>query len=60
MSKGEETMPYYDDRDYLDYQNIDDLYEDDMIFEDEQEELEELRSSWEYDYHNLTEELVDE
>lgn len=53
-------MLYYDDRDYLDYQNIDDLYEDDMIFEDEQEETEELQSSWEYDYHNLAEELVDE
>jgi hypothetical protein len=53
-------MLYYDDRDYLDYQNIDDLYEDDMVFEDEEEELEELPSSWEYDYHNLTEELVDE
>jgi hypothetical protein len=53
-------MLYYDDRDYLDYQNIDDLYEDDMIFEDEEEELEELPSSWEYDYHSLTKELVDE
>lgn len=54
-------MLYYDDRDYLDYENIDDLYEDDMIFEDDQEEvLEELRSSWEYGYHNLTDELSDE
>lgn len=53
-------MLYYDDRDYLDYQNIDDLYDDDMIFEDEQEETEELPPSWEYDYHNLTDELVDD
>jgi hypothetical protein len=53
-------MPYYDDRDYLNYDDIDDLYEDDMIFEEEQEEVEELRSCWEYDYHNITDELVDD
>ncbi len=53
-------MLYYDDRDYLNYEDIEDLYENDIVFEDYQEELEEVRSSWEYDYHNLTEELVDE
>jgi hypothetical protein len=53
-------MLYYDDRDYLNYEDIEDLYENDIVFEDSQEELEEVRSSWEYDYHNLTEELVDE
>jgi len=49
-------MLYYDDRDYYNSENIDDLYdEDDMIFEDEGTE-----SDWEYDYHNLTEELIDD
>lgn len=54
-------MPYYDDRDYFyDADSIDDLYddndEDSMIFEDE----EQARSSWEYDYHQITDELVDD
>jgi hypothetical protein len=51
-----------DNNDYLNYQDIEDLYENDIVFENKQEELEDLihRSSWEYDYHNLTEELVDD
>jgi len=51
-------MLYYDDRDYLNYDDIDDLYDD--VFEDEQEDIEELTTSWEYDYHNMTNELSDE
>jgi hypothetical protein len=59
--KGEETM-LCDNNDYLNYEDIEDLYENDIVFENKQEELEDLihRSSWEYDYHNLTEELVDD
>lgn len=50
-------MLYYDDRDYFyNADNIDELYdEDDMIFEDEGED-----SDWEYDYHNIADELTDE
>ena len=52
-------MLYYDDRDYFyNADNIDDLYEDDMIFEDDSEE--EAYNSWEYDYHNLHDELIDD
>lgn len=54
-------MLYYDDRDYFyNSDDIDELYEDDMIFEDEQDQTEQVPSSWEYDYHNLTEELIDD
>ena len=49
-----------DNDDYLNYKDIEDLYENDIVFEDKQEEVEELRSSWEYDYHNLAQELVDD
>ena len=49
-----------DNDDYLNYEDIEDLYENDIVFEDKQEEVEELRSSWEYDYHNLAQELVDD
>ena len=49
-----------DNNDYLNYEDIEDLYENDIVFEDKQEEVEELRSSWEYDYHNLAQELVDD
>ena len=53
-------MPYYDDRDYFyDSDSIDELYEDDMIFEDEQYE-DNASTSWEYDYHNITDEIIDE
>lgn len=49
-----------DNNDYLNYEDIEDLYENDIVCEDKQEELEDLRSSWEYDYHNLAQELVDD
>ena len=54
-------MPYYDDRDYFYHgDDIDELYDDDMIFEEDSAEDTYVSSSWEYDYHNLTEELIDE
>lgn len=54
-------MLYYDDRDYFDYNNIDELYEDDdYVFSDESDEDESDASVWEYDYHNLTDELIDD
>jgi hypothetical protein len=50
-------MPYYDDRDYFyNAENIDELYDnsdDSLIFEEED-------SDWEYDYHNIANELVDD
>jgi hypothetical protein len=49
-------MLYYDDHDYLNYEDIEDLYENNIVFED----VEEVRSSWEYGYHNITDELVDD
>lgn len=55
-------MLYYDDRDYLDYDNIDDLYDDedpDAAFEDYEEDSN-VVNEWEYDYHRMTNELVDE
>lgn len=48
-------MLYYDDRDYLDYNNIDELYDQDDTFTEDDD-----TNSWEYDYHNLTEELIDD
>ena len=49
-------MLYYDDRDYLDYNNIDELYEDDSyIFDDE-----DTSSDWEYGYHNMADEITDD
>lgn len=54
-------MLYYDDRDYLDYNNIDELYDDDYIFDDtDEEDIEDIQNSWEFDYHSITDELVDE
>lgn len=50
-------MLYYDDRDYLDYNNIDELYDDDYVFSDSEEDS---QDSWEYDYHNLADELIDD
>lgn len=52
-------MLYYDDRDYLDYNNIDELYDDDYVFSDESDDDSDA-SVWEYDYHNLTDELIDD
>jgi hypothetical protein len=53
-------MLYYDDRDYFyNSDDIDELYDDEMIFEEDSEE-DTYASSWEYDYHNLTNELVDD
>lgn len=51
-------MLYYDDRDYLDYNNIDELYdsEDSYVFADEDDH----DDTWEYDYHNLADEMVDD
>jgi hypothetical protein len=46
-----------DNHDYLNHEDIEDLYEDDIVCE---EELEELQPFWEYDYHNLAQELVDD
>lgn len=51
-------MLYYDDRDYYDSENIDELYDN-----DEYEEVNEdptFVTSWEYNYHDLTDELVDD
>jgi hypothetical protein len=53
-------MLYYDDRDYLDYNDVDELYEDDYEFTDDDEDMESFSRSWEFDYHNLTEEIIDE
>ena len=53
-------MLHYDDRDYFDYKNIDELYEDDdYVFSDESDN-ESDAGVWEYDYHNLTDELIDD
>jgi len=51
-------MMYYDDRDYYDSKNIDELYDHD----DSQEVNEDPTcvTSWEYNYHDLTEELIDD
>lgn len=53
-------MLYYDDRDYFDYNNIDELYDDDYVFSDESDEDDSSAGVWEYDYHNLTDELIDD
>ena len=36
-------MLYYDDRDYLDYNNIDELYDDDYVFDDTDEDIEDVK-----------------
>jgi hypothetical protein len=54
-------MPYYDDRDYYDSSNIDELYDDDLIFEDDNDnDIEDMKNSWEFDYHSIANELDDE
>jgi hypothetical protein len=59
--KGEEFMPYYDDRDYYDSSNIDELYDDDLIFEDDNDsDIEDMKNSWEFDYHSIVNEVDDE
>jgi hypothetical protein len=59
--KGEEFMLYYDDRDYYDSSNIDELYDDDLIFEDDNDsDIEDMKNSWEFDYHSIANELDDE
>lgn len=52
-------MHYYDDRDFFyDSDSIDDLYDDEMIFEEEEDD--DTFAEWEYDYHRITDELTDE
>ena len=46
---------YYDDRDYYNSENIDELYDDEYLYTDDDSD-----DSWEFDYHNLTQELIDE
>lgn len=53
-------MLYYDDRDYLDYNNIDELYDADDYVSEEVDEDPTFVTSWEYNYHNLTDELIDD
>jgi hypothetical protein len=57
-------MLYYDDRDYFyDSDSIDDLYDNedpDTMFEDHEEDSETISSQWEYDYHRMTDELIDD
>jgi hypothetical protein len=59
--KGEGFMSYDDDRDYYDSSNIDELYDDDLIFEDDNDsDIEDMKNSWEFDYHSIANELDDE
>jgi len=54
-------MPHYDDRDYFyDADSIDELYDDEYVFEEDDYEEDNLCNTWEYDYHNLADELSDE
>jgi hypothetical protein len=54
-------MLYYDDRDYYDSSNIDELYDDDLIFEDDNDsDIEDMKNSWEFDYHSIVNEVDDE
>jgi hypothetical protein len=58
---GERFMLYYDDRDYYDSSNIDELYDDDLVFEDDNDnDIEDMKNSWEFDYHSIANELDDE
>jgi hypothetical protein len=59
--KGEGFMLYYDDRDYYDSSNIDELYDDDLVFEDDNDnDIEDMKNSWEFDYHSIVNEVDDE
>lgn len=52
-------MFYYDDRDYYDADNIDELYDDDeYVFDDHDDD--DTTQAWEYDYHNLTDEISED
>ena len=52
-------MLYYDDRDYFyNSENIDELFDD--YDSEEVNEDPTFVTSWEYNYHNLTDELVDD
>lgn len=50
-------MLYYDDRDYYNSENIDELYDDEYAFAEDDNDSTDY---WEFDYHNLTDELVDD
>jgi len=53
-------MLYYDDRDYYNSENIDELYDDDYIFTDKDDDINDIQNSWEFDYHNIASELDDD
>ena len=53
-------MLYYDDRDFYNSDNIDELYENDEVSDIHNECKQDFYSAWEYDYHNITNELVDD
>jgi hypothetical protein len=53
-------MLYYDDRDYYDSDNIDELYDNNEYDSEEVSEDPTWVTSWEYDYHNLADELIDD
>jgi len=54
-------MLYYDDRDYFyNSENIDELYDTDEYISEEVIEDPTFVTSWEYNYHNLADELIDD
>jgi hypothetical protein len=46
---------YYDDRDYYNSENIEELYDEDCLYLDDENE-----DDWEFNYHNITKELIDD
>ncbi len=52
-------MLYYDDRDYYDSDNIDELYDNEYDSEEVSDDPT-LATSWEYNYHDLAKELIDD
>jgi hypothetical protein len=53
-------MLYYDDRDFYNSDNIDELYENDEVSDIHNEYEENIHTAWEYDYQNIASELVDD
>ncbi len=52
-------MLYYDDRDYLNYEDIDDLYDEDIEIDTDTNEY---HNEHEFDcyYHKIADELIDD
>lgn len=50
-------MLYYDDRDYYNADNIDELYDSEEVYTNQEDDT---YSEWLYDYHKLADEITED